>query len=206
MAAASEVQICNLALSHLGAAAISSRTENSAESIACNLHYDSCRDSVLRDYPWNFAAKRVALAELTDTPPAGWSYMYSLPADCLLAREIINTLSNDPIKFVIESNPGGTARVLLTNQDQAVLLYTASVGEVTMFDPLFVEALSWKLASMVCMPLTRDRSIMQMCQTMYLNTIALAQRADANEGLAETPAEADWIVARGIADANPWRS
>lgn len=204
--AASVVQICNLALSHLGAAAIVSLSENSAEGIACNLHYETSRDSVLRDHPWNFAAKRVALAELAETPPAGWSHIYSLPSDCLLAREIVNTLGTDPIKFVIESNAGATARVLLTDQAQATLLYTASVGEVTMFDPLFVEALSWKLASMVCMPLTRDRNIMQMCQTMYLNTLVLAQAADANEGQAETPREADWIVARGIADANPWRS
>lgn len=205
--AASVVQICNLALSHLGAAAIVSLTENSAEGIACNLHYETCRDSVLRDYPWNFATKRVALAALAETAPAGWSYVYGLPTDCLLAREIVNTLSTDRIKFTIESNAGGTARVILTDQGQATLLYTAQVGEVTMFDPLFVEALAWKLASMVCMPLTRDRNIMQMCQTLYLNTLAMAQAADANEGQAETPAEADWIVARGIgSDTSPWRS
>lgn len=206
--AASVVQICNLALSHLGAAAISSLTEKSAEGIACDLHYETCRDAVLRDYPWNFATKRIAMAPLDDTPPAGWSLVYSLPTDCLLAREIVNSLGTDPIKFAIESNAGGSARVLLTDESQAVLIYTASVGEVTMFDPLFVEALSWKLASMICMPLTRDRNIMQMAQTMYLNTIALAQRADANEGEPETPAEAEWIVARGIGGGgqSPWRS
>jgi hypothetical protein len=204
--AASVVQICNLALSHLGAAAIVSLTENSAEGIACNLHYETCRDSVLRDYPWNFATKRVALAELSETPPAGWSHVYSLPTDCLRAREIVNPAGTDPIKFLIESNAAGTARVLLTNQAQATLLYTAAVSEVTMFDPLFVDALAWKLASMVCIPLTRDRNIMQMCQTMYINVLAQAQTADANEGQVEPPREADWIAARGIGDTISWWS
>ncbi len=189
--AASVVQICNLALSHLGAAAIVSLTERSAEAMACALHFEPCRDSVLRDYPWNFATKRVVLAERSGEMRRDWGHVYSLPSDCLLARDL---LPDAP--FVIESNDQGTTRLLLTHQPQARLLYTARVEEPTLYDPLFVEALAWKLAVQICMPLTRDKNSLQLCQSLYLNTLSLAQRADGNEGQDDRPPEAEWILAR----------
>lgn len=204
----SPVNICNIALSHLGAGGIDALTERSAEANACQLHYDIARDATLRDFPWNFATKRAVLAALSETPPAPWSYLYALPTDCLLAREIVNSGGTARIPFSVESNSGGTARVLLSDQSSATLVYTARVTEAALFDPMFVEALSWRLAALICMPITRNRNIMQMAQTMYLNAIAQAQRADGNEGQADTPADADWIVARGIGGGDtryPWR-
>ena len=56
---ASEVDICNRALSKLGAARITSLTEDSVNARACNAMYESVRDAELRAHPWNFAMKRV---------------------------------------------------------------------------------------------------------------------------------------------------
>lgn len=195
--AISQVGLCNLALSYLGLSSIASMTEASAEAVQCNMHYETARDFALRDYPWNFATKRVALAEsATVTPPDEWGYAYILPSDCLWARKIVVGTAMPPAEFVLETV--GNGKVLYTNQQDAVLQYTARVSETTLFDPMFVEALAWKLAALICMPLTRDKSIMQMAMNMYVNTIAQAQRADANEGLPETPPDADWIEVRGI--------
>ncbi len=200
--AVSQVGICNLALSYLGLSSIASMTEASAEAIQCNMHFDNARDFVLRDYTWNFATKRVTLAESgTITPPAEWAYAYSVPSDCLWARQIVVGSPMPAAEFALEVV--GTGRVLYTNESPAILQYTARISETTLFDPMFIEALAWKMAAQICMPMTRDKSLMQMAMNMYVNNLAQAQRADANEGQPETPSNADWIEVRGIDGSIP---
>ena len=65
---ASEVDICNLALGHLGDnATVSSISppEGSAQAEHCARFYPLARDALLEMGYWNFAMRRVALAQLT---------------------------------------------------------------------------------------------------------------------------------------------
>ncbi len=81
---ASVVEICNRALSNIGnSRSINSLTEASKEAGECSLHFEACRDAVLSDFDWNFATKRVALAD-TSNPPPDWEYAYQYPSDCTL--------------------------------------------------------------------------------------------------------------------------
>lgn len=69
---ASVIEICNRALSNIGnSRSINSLTEASKEAGQCSLHFDSCRDAALADFDWNFATKRLALAD-TNNPPPDW--------------------------------------------------------------------------------------------------------------------------------------
>lgn len=68
--ATNEVEICNQALSLLGAAEITSLTANSCkEDRLCNRFYAKLRDELLKKYPWNFARKETLLnrTDLYDT-------------------------------------------------------------------------------------------------------------------------------------------
>ena len=117
---ASEVDICNLALSHIGASAtISSLTEASEEAFHCNLLFADTRDTLLRSFPWVFATRHIALSDV-GTPPGNWAYRYSYPNDCLFAREILQTNtvagSNDQIPFEIALGDAYDSRVILTDQ------------------------------------------------------------------------------------------
>jgi len=85
---ASVVQICNSALNQLGASSITALTENSKNARLCNERYETIRDAVFRSHPWNCLIKRVQLAKDTDTPAWGFSFQYTLPADCLRVLQI----------------------------------------------------------------------------------------------------------------------
>lgn len=195
---ASLVGLCNLSLSLLGAQEIVALTETSPEARACALHLTPCLEAVLRDHPWNFATRRVMLAPVAGLTPPGWTYAYALPPDCLLARELVVPSGAPAARFSLEQDPQA-GRVLLTDLGGAALVYTTRTEDIASFDPLFVQALGWRLAAHLAMPLTRDRSLMQMAQTLYLNTLSQAQRADANEGVPESPRDPSWIAARGMA-------
>jgi hypothetical protein len=77
--AITETKICNMALTRLGHDQISSLTENTKGASLCSLHYDVCRDALLRAHPWNFAIARAALAQEATTPNHEYSYRYTLP-------------------------------------------------------------------------------------------------------------------------------
>ena len=67
---ASEVDICNLALAHLGdSATVASINppEGSAQAEMCQRFYPIARDSLLEMHNWGFATRRKALAQLNNT-------------------------------------------------------------------------------------------------------------------------------------------
>ena len=195
---ASEVQICNLALSHLGAYSITSLTDSTRkESRECNILYDTARDSVLRDNVWSFATKRLALALLSDTY-SGWTYAYQYPTDCLNIIRIHNDytpVSNlnycwnhseyrDPgkVEFEVASDSALSNKIILTNKSDAELIYTGRVTDANMFDAEFIDALSWRLASELALPLKGSLQLSQSLFQVYLMKSGQARAASVNEG------------------------
>jgi hypothetical protein len=195
---ASEVEICNMALRHLGAVRIASLDEARQEAKDCKLFYPVSRDAVLIDHPWNFAQKRRALA-LMDTPTdyaGAYSLAYIVPADCLRARKVVLPSGDDTAQeFSVVRAPTGE-KIILTNAVDAVLVYTLSATDPTWFDAQFIEALALKLASKLARPLLKSPQAEQAFATLYVNYVNAAKASDANEGDPETVPEIDWIQAR----------
>jgi len=91
--ALAEVDICNMALSHLG---IGQQIQSinppdaSEQAKACAFWYPKARNFVLRDAPWNFAYTYTTLVSdgtlMAQYPYAypGWTYAYQYPGDCLM--------------------------------------------------------------------------------------------------------------------------
>ena len=149
---ASVVEICNRALSNIGnSRSINSLTEASKEAGECSLHFEACRDAVLSDFDWNFATKRVALAD-TSNPPPDWEYAYQYPSDCLRITEIMLPGVRNPtaamrVQYEVGADTNGTGKLIYTDQPQAWLKYVSRVSDVNMFDAIFMEALAWRLAA-----------------------------------------------------------
>ena len=94
---ASEVDICNLALGHLGdAATVSSLNppEGSAQAEHCARFYPIARDSLLELHAWNFSTTRVALASLGSDWPE-WQYCYACPTDAVNLLAVLGPSVSD---------------------------------------------------------------------------------------------------------------
>lgn len=193
----SEIEICNLALSHIGKYPISALTDATKEAKECKLLYPRARDSVLRAHAWNFATKRLTLAELAEDYD-GWSYAYQYPTDCLVARKIYNSADdNDAIEFEVATNSALSSRVILTDQENAVLIYTARVTDPNVFDSIFVDALSWRLAADLSMPLRADPRVYQQVTQTYMAYIAEARQTNSNEHAIDPDDSCSFLDARG---------
>jgi hypothetical protein len=199
---ASVIQICNRALGRVGnSRTMNSLTERTKEAATCSLFFEDMRDAVLSDFDWNFALTRVALADL-GTPPPDWQYSYAYPSDCMRATELfmpgkhLHGMRSPKIIFETAANSDGNGRVILTNQPQAWLLYVRRITDPTMFDAIFSDALAWRLAAEIAMPITGNANLGTAAQNRYTQVIASAGAHSMNEAQEEDEPMSDIARAR----------
>ena len=204
----SDTGIANMALSHVGAkSTIENLEEKSAGARQCRIWYDYSRIMVLEAHDWNFARKRRTLAlhgdtisETSSDPLAGvWGYRYEYPDDCVMARKIQNPNAppGDATPFAVEGSLSGSEKTILTDLQDAVLVYTWDQASTNMFSPQFVLALSHLLAHHIAFSLTGNRKIKIDELKIFQGLVVVAAGANANEGVEPPPRDADWIRARG---------
>lgn len=216
---ASEVDICNLALAHLGdSATVASLDppEGSPQSEHCARFYPIARDSLLEMHAWGFATRRKQLAQVSNNWPE-WTYAYALPSEAINLIAVLpvdatddtnirfpNSSLNDnggymPQPFIVEAGENGTG-VLLTDLPNAVLRYTAIVTDPTVFSPLFTVALSWHLASMLAGPILKgDAGAAEgkRCTAMMQSFLSQAKISDANQRRLSVQHTVGWMRERG---------
>jgi hypothetical protein len=184
---ASQTEICNLALSHIGSAKeiTNIETERSQEALACRRYYTIARDMVLRDFEWPFATRLVALGLVESDPNDEWRYSYRYPTDCLFFRRILSGVRNERpdqrIPHKIASDD--TGKLIYTDQQSAEAEYTILISNTDEYHPDFVMALSYMLASLVASRLTQGDPLKLGTHMLKLYEYAItkAQASAANE-------------------------
>jgi len=176
---ATDVSICANALRRLGDDPITSLGDDTERARLCNGFFSDARDSVLRAHPWNFAVTRTTLARLATVPPYGYNYMFALPTDpyCLRVLE----MEHPDYIFKIETAPTH-GRVLLTDEAQAKILFVSRVTDATLFDAIFVDALTAKMAVDLAYPVTGSASLQAQMQKLYETKLSEARSVDGMEG------------------------
>tara|TARA_A100001201_G_scaffold68689_2_gene63540 strand:- start:611 stop:1195 length:585 start_codon:yes stop_codon:yes gene_type:complete len=179
---ATEVSICSNALRKLGDSPITALTEDTERARLCNALYEPARDSLLRSHAWNFAITRAALAQISATPAFEYSYQYALPTDPFCLRVL--KMEYDDYEFKIE-NLAGQGRVLLTNEGTANIIYIARITDPKLFDSIFVDTLTAKLASEMAYPITNSAALQKEMEKMYKLKLTEARSIDSTEGFTD---------------------
>lgn len=92
---------------------------------------------------------------------------------------------------------GSDTRVILTNQEQAILCYIKDITAPDVMDPQFQEAWVSALAARLVFALTGDKSLANIKIQEANSYIQIARTGDANEGLTINDVTPDWIRVRG---------
>jgi len=210
---ASVVQICNMALSHIGSearVASISPPDGSVEAGHCATFYDLARTEMLEPGNWAFALKRVPLAQVTN-PSTVWAYAYAKPADCLRALRIPQpsiavTVFTQDEKMVdphTDDRAGALfdieGEVILTNTPDAMLIYTQDVTDSTKFPASFTSALSYLLASYLAGPIIKGNESVRIGDAMRQRALSLADvsaTASANASMAESLPQPNLLAVR----------
>lgn len=162
-------------------------------------------------------------------PPAPWLYSYAQPPLCLQMRFIIPSLpapnAGVPI-FSVDTgaptwlpNPGqipyavayatdsnnNPINVILTNQSQAVAVYTVNQPNPQIWDSLFQAAMVASLAAFFVPALSLHMPLMNAQIKIAEGMIEQARVRDGVEGVTSMDHTPDWIRARAGATGAYWR-
>jgi hypothetical protein len=225
---ASDVDICNEALSHLGdSATVSSINppEGSAQAEHCARFYPTALASLLEMHTWGFASRRAVLAQVAN-PTSTWAYAYAQPSDtvnllAVMASDAADDYSapshdsaqSSSTPYTLNPNIGGSYtpqnysteidssgnEIILTNQVNAIVRYTALVTDTTKFSPMFRETLAWMLAAKLAGPVLKGdsgRKAALECMQAALKWLGLAKDSDASSRKASLTHQVPWMNAR----------
>jgi hypothetical protein len=205
----SKLDVINSALTNIGQDALADLNQRGKVGTACRLKYPLCRRALLRQYNWNFAVRRGNAGPIDGGAEFGFDNKFRLPDDCLRVIGLYD--ANDPESQ--RNYTGSTTpfkvegRFIYADGDIVYFFYIADVEEAGDFDPLFVDALSWKLAQNITYAIANGTDHVATCAAGLKQALRDAKFADAIEGTPEVLESSDWLDARNTGGgAGPFRA
>lgn len=149
--------------------------DGSAAARAALATYGQTRDDLLRSSDWGFAERNAALVVIKiaptnyippnswddSYPPVPWRFEYAYPADCLQVRSLRPrplfvgpNFDPTPIEFKINNDRSEEARTILTDLQDALVVYTGRILDPSTFSVDFTEVLIEKLGANLAPTLT----------------------------------------------------
>ena len=180
---ADKTKIANLALTMLAAENIMDINEASESASKIRTVYDSVRNAVFAEHPWNFCSKDVQLGALTSKPLIGFSYEYTLPVDLVRLNTVYDSVGN-----VLESNQYRVTNnnILQCNTVPVIINYNFIVTDETKFPPLFVQAFAARLAFELCYSITGSRTLQADLWELYIQKSLISKHYNAVENNKQT--------------------
>lgn len=183
------LQIYNLALMAVGAAPLVTVADVSVQADVVRAWYPYCRDSLLREHPWNFAEKRASLTALVGANPTmDYAYWFNMPSDLLKLRKLSDEAVDSPYKV--------EGRRIACDDPTISILYTYRITDPTYFDPAFVDALVAMLAWKICYPIRKEMNLEKAKENIFRGALSTAKAIDAQEGTADYTQSDDLLVVR----------
>lgn len=197
---ATKTSIANIALGRVGSTRITDiDADTSNEAIKARDLFDDARDDVLRAHTWNFATRRLKLAQLVETPEFGYDFAYTLPSGFL---RVISVHGSDELRDEIEyklenidvaSTP---TEVLVSNWNQVYLRYIVRVTDVNLMTPDFRQCLAYYMASDLALGIKKSQSLSDKMFVRYKRKLAAAKSIDGIENYQDEFPDSSWVTAR----------
>jgi len=171
---ANKIEITNAALIAVGSDIIASLSDQTTEAQVVNTIWDQARRSLLRANLWNFATKRVELAQSVTPPSFDYAYRYALPSDHIRTVQVFTDTD-----YKVENG------FVVTNSERCQLKYIADIVDVNLWASDFCEVMSAKLAAEIAFPLTKDLKVSQLMYSLFQEKLQAAIWIDASEDIAD---------------------
>lgn len=180
-----DVDICNSALTKVGAERITSLTEESERARIMAEQYPKLRDKLLRSHPWNFAIERLTLALSVGTPAFEFTYKFAIPNDCLRILQI-----DSREKWQKEGE------YIVSNSPTVGIKYIKKITDTSKYDASFAEALAAAIAADVSYSLVQSVTLKDALLKEAEQALRTARSFDAQEGTPQQVIADDWLTVR----------
>jgi hypothetical protein len=190
----SKVDIANRALRKVGGNRIASFTDGTPNANIILDIYDELVDDLLR-YPWNFATKRIKLAQSSTNPVFEFDHAYALPADWILTVSAHGDEIGDATILYREEQSAGQ-NVLVTSCDEVWLRYVSRVTDPNLMSGDFRAALTSALARELAIPVASSNTLRDALETEAGKAMGKARSTDALGSFPERRPRGSWATSR----------
>jgi hypothetical protein len=186
-----ETEFLNDALSQVGATIIGSMDDGTINANYCKTFWPALRRGLLRQHHWNFAQRRVELAQALATPPFEpqpvyeFTYRYALPDKYIKLVEYqgidVNIVPADMMPtwkswYRIEG------LFLLTNDTPVFITYVYDEDNMTLWDPMLYQGAAAWLASKLATAIPKDEKLSANKLMEADRMVSMATSMDGQEG------------------------
>lgn len=180
---ATVIEICNLALTHLGQAPIISFEDpNNRVEELCGIHYPLVRDVIVESRMWTFATVRARI-ETTQKDEWGAQYLHNVPEDWLKvfrAYRRVNVTGKGPqANWVMEGNK------ILSDEKILYIWGVIRITDPSTFPPMVVSTMAERLASDMCVTITENRRLKNDLLKAHEKSLNEASSRDGGQGRSE---------------------
>ena len=191
---ATEVSICNQAISWLGGNRIISLDDGTVEANLCKDNYAHLRDVVLEAKAWTFAVSRIKLARLSEDPLYGFAAAFAIPSEILTVLQVSGgnvdaagtglgparkSLGNGAEQRIIWQREGQT---IVCNEQAVYARCITRVTDPSKFSPGFVQSLAARIAREISMPLTHSQTLEDKMVKKYEESLSDGGTFDGLQG------------------------
>lgn len=206
---------------------VSDPDEQTTVARVCRRSWEQARDAVLAEHPWHFARRLVTLVAATDVPdtwPYGYILPPDVLTILAVNPTWIGGWTNDPTYWWVDSTgaiySGSTAasamlpsvrwqlggatdadgletQLVLSETTLGSITYTRRVENTQIYPPLFVDAVSYRLAFDICIPLSRSSEIRTLMWSLYQQRLQQAAVMDARQRRERAMPDAESVLERG---------
>lgn len=164
-----------------------------------NLWYEHVRNEVFAAAWWEGVSKTSRLVLAVERTNADWAatdpvpgaaYAYTLPDDFIYPRQL-STFGHFSLSIV------GSARVLSTHEEDAILTYTANQTNMALWEPDLFLSVVFALAAFTANALTGDKNLVNGLEVKANDLIGRARTRVANDFNQPVESVASWHRARG---------
>lgn len=184
---ASKTEIANRIFLKLGYPRIANvDTDQSPQATAVSEIWNTVRDSLFYNYPWNFAIKRADVAASGTAPVWGWDNAFPLPTDCVRILELKNISD-----YEVEGD-----MILADTTGPLYIRYISRIEDVGLWSPAYIETFVIEMAIEVNDRITDDNTKKQLLLAQKRDIIDASLRSDSVENPPKNFEEDDWVLAR----------
>ena len=174
------VGICNLALGWVGAKRITALDDPSVAAELCSANFDAVRDAVLEARAWTFATQRFTIAADGAPPAFGYPYRHLLPAEVLRVLACDDGSDAWDLMWVREGQ-----YILDELSGELFVRAIMRIEDVALWSPGFCQAVAYRLASVLVVPLSENRSLQADLVQLYVKALRDAAALDGSQGRSE---------------------
>lgn len=184
----------------LGKIGVEKSTPGSTQELTLDSQWETAVKATLEAYGWRFATKRAELSVDSASPEFEFANQFPVPSDCIRVLGVWDGSEYTDVGW--EEGDG----YILTDEEELYIKYTYNQTDISKFSAMFCEALEFKLASLVAMPLRENKTLAELTEARFEKAILRAETQDAKKRSRRTTGrKSSWTNGRKSSTIEPGR-